>query len=85
MTTDAHDTQNITLLIKTFERRNCLLQLVRSIRKYYPEVRILIVDDSKNPEIIKDKYLDYHILPFNQGISYRRNHGLRHIKTYEYP
>jgi glycosyltransferase involved in cell wall biosynthesis len=73
--------KDITLLIKTFERRSCLLRLVGSIRKYYPDVRILIVDDSKNPETLKDEYIDYHILPFNQGISYGRNYGLEKIKT----
>jgi len=81
MIDDVQNIHDITLLIKTFERRSCLPRLVRSVRKYYSEVRTIIVDDSRNPGIIEDKYIDYHILPYNRGISYGRNYGLRHIKT----
>ncbi len=35
----------VTVIVKTFERPSCVTQLVRSIRKNYPKLRILVADD----------------------------------------
>lgn len=72
-----------TLCMKTFERPECAQKLVQSIRKYYPKIRIIIADDSK------EKPIDFgqtegvtHIrLPFYQGSAYGRNRALDKVKT----
>ena len=40
---------DITILIKTFERPLCVAALISSIRKFYPEVKILVCDDGRDP------------------------------------
>ena len=42
--------ERITVIIKTFRRYNCLLQIVNSIRKFYPTVTIIIADDRKDSQ-----------------------------------
>ena len=36
----------VTFLIKTFEREYCLKRLLDSIKKYYPNNRVIILNDS---------------------------------------
>ena len=38
---------DVTFVIKTFERKNRLIKLLKSIEKYYANIPIIIVDDSK--------------------------------------
>ena len=78
---------DMTIVIKTFQRRNSLWNLLNSIREYYPDVRILIVDDSlikyRNSTLKKFKtmYINYICLKFDSGISEGRNVLLDNIKT----
>lgn len=69
----------VTLSIKTFERPECLKKLVNSIRQYYPNIRVVISDDSKNPELIEGT--DHFTMPFYSGSSAGRNLGLSKIET----
>jgi glycosyltransferase involved in cell wall biosynthesis len=79
---------NVSLIIKTFKRRDTLRRLLDSIiEQGYDELPILIADDSENPyrdEILK-KYngvVDYYItLPFDVGISKGRNELLKKVDT----
>lgn len=77
----------ITIIVKTFERKSCLVRLLQSIAKLYPHIKILIADDSKKPykEYILRKFghlhIDYHELPFDIGISAGRNYLLRKVDT----
>ncbi len=73
----------VTLCMKTFERPQCAEKLIKSIRKFYPNIRIIVADDSQ------DKPIDFeatnnvtHIkLPFYQGSSFGRNRALDKVKT----
>lgn len=72
--------QDISIIIKTFERDHCVNRLYYSIRKLYPNITILIADDSKNPQ----KHLgDAKIiaLPYNVGLSHGRNILLGEVLT----
>lgn len=71
--------QKVTLSIKTFERPMCVQKLIKSIRKYYPAIRIIVVDDSKNPELIDG--IDHYTMPFYSGSSAGRNLGLSKVET----
>lgn len=76
-----------TALIKTFNRPPVLFHLLQSIRKYYPNVPIIVIDDSldeKKP--INKKHCDefnahWLELPFDTGLSEGRNIGLQLVKT----
>jgi hypothetical protein len=75
--------RDVTVLVKTFERPESLRRLVRSIRRSYPRVPILVVDDSAvaldpPPEgVTRYRHEPYRSLGSGPG----RNFGLRHVET----
>ena len=42
--------EKVTILIKTYLRYKCVRHLIYSIRLFYPNIRILIADDSAKSE-----------------------------------
>lgn len=77
----------ITIAIKTFIRKKSLWTLLKSIERFYPELPIIIVDDSpikykastlKNFPQLKINYIN---APFDIGLSKGRNLILDNIKT----
>ena len=79
--------KDVTIIIKTFERYYCLERLIKSILKYYPDIKILIADDSResSKEKIKNKFNNKNIivydLPYDCGLSYGRNYLVKNVKT----
>lgn len=74
--------EEVTILIKTFLRPGILDKCIKSIKKFYPNIKILIADDGKTNE--KDKRQDvisHYILPFDTGVSYGRNFLLDKVET----
>ena len=76
---DKTDVKDLTAVIKTFERPYAVKRLIKSIRHCYPELKIIVVDDSKQPE----KLADVHqiIMPYDSGISAGRNRALDELET----
>ena len=73
---------NVTLLIKSFMRKGCVDKLLSSIRKFYPTIKVVIVDDSKDPLVFaEDPNLKVFYLPFDSGLSKGRNYGVEQIDT----
>lgn len=79
---------DVSLIIKTFERRQALERLLESIdAQGYEDCPVLVADDSKDPyrETILDKYGhvvdEYLVLPFNSGVSKGRNELLGRVET----
>lgn len=78
---------NVTILIKTFERPGALTRLLDSIENRYPQCPVLICDDSREP--IRDRVLGrygaqvdaYTTLPFDSGLSAGRNALLKRVET----
>jgi glycosyltransferase involved in cell wall biosynthesis len=75
--------RDVSIVVKTFERPDSLGRLVRSVRRFYPRIPILVVDDSAAPiEPTPDGVTRYWHLPFNSlGIAGGRNFGLRQVET----
>jgi len=71
--------KNVTLIVKTFERPQCLQRLIMSIQQFYPDIHIIVVDDSQHPIPIPD--VEYCILPFATGTSIGRNLAVSKVKT----
>lgn len=71
--------QEATILVKTFERPAILSRLLGSVRRFYPHVPIIVVDDSRQPHHYPG--VQTIAMPFNSGISAGRNEGLRHVST----
>jgi (N-acetylneuraminyl)-galactosylglucosylceramide N-acetylgalactosaminyltransferase len=70
-------------VVKTFQRPDALRRLLASIRRFYPEIAICVVDDSEAPlEPVPSEITRYCHLPFRSlGVSAGRNFGLRHVET----
>ena len=71
--------RELTALVKTFERPRILRRLVASIKRLYPSLRIVVVDDSREPSPIEG--VETITMPYDSGISAGRNEGLRHVTT----
>jgi glycosyltransferase involved in cell wall biosynthesis len=69
----------LTALVKTFERPQVLRRLVGSIKRLYPGLRIVVVDDSRVPTTVEG--VQTIEMPYDSGISAGRNEGLRHVAT----
>jgi hypothetical protein len=71
--------ENLTAIIKTFERPKVLKRLLASLKRRYPELKIIVVDDSRQP--IKLEGVQVLELPYDSGISVGRNEGLKQVRT----
>src|SRR5262245_16714039 len=73
----------LTVVVKTFQRPEALRRLVASVHRFYPDVPIVVVDDSAEalepPPAGVTRYLHR---PFNSlGVSAGRNLGVREVET----
>ena len=66
-------------MIKTFERPAKLKRLVDSIRRLYPGLTIIVVDDSRHPRNLPE--VENINLPFDSGVSAGRNAGVKAVGT----
>jgi hypothetical protein len=73
------DVSDATVLVKTFERPHIARRLIDSVRRLYPSLRVLIVDDSRTP--LDDPRAELLALPYDVGLSAGRNAALAHIDT----
>lgn len=72
----------ITAVIKTFERPERVVALHSSIRQYYPNLAIIIVDDSSAPIAYDwDEYTTYIFTEYDIGLSEGRNRAVDQVKT----
>lgn len=72
---------NVTFIFKSFERQNMAKRLFENIQSYYPEVKVIIADDSRVPLDLTGKTLEVIQLPFNSGLSYGLNKALEKVET----
>uniref|UniRef100_A0A8C9IMY2 Beta-1,4-N-acetyl-galactosaminyltransferase 2 n=1 Tax=Piliocolobus tephrosceles TaxID=591936 RepID=A0A8C9IMY2_9PRIM len=56
----------VTIATKTFLRPHKLMIMLRSIREYYPDLTVIVADDSKKPLEIKDNHVEYYTMPFGK-------------------
>lgn len=76
----------VTVVIKSFLRPQCLYACYKSIRMFYPDIPIVIVDDSGYwneifEEISNDDNVDFVQIEFDSGLSKGRNVGVSRVKT----
>jgi GT2 family glycosyltransferase len=72
-------TSQVTAIVKTFERPRSLDRLVRSVRRYYPDLRVIVGDDSVTAFPRTD--VDYVRLPVDIGVAAGRNAILELVQT----
>jgi histo-blood group ABO system transferase len=75
----------VTMTIKTFIRPQCLKDIISSIYRRYPCLRIVVADDSPDIDhsyiVTDNSLLTYVKLPFDSGLSAGRNAMLAHVHT----
>lgn len=71
--------EKLTVVIKTFERPAILERLVQSIRRFYPTLSILVVDDSRQPLHLTE--VQTITMPYNSGVSAGRREALAQVTT----
>lgn len=69
----------LTAVIKAFERPKSLRRLCSSIRRRYPTMEIVVVDDSRNPTCIEG--VTTVLLPYDSGVGAGRKEGLGRVRT----
>jgi Glycosyl transferase family 2 len=75
--------RDVSIVVKTFERPDALRRLIASIRRFYPRIPVLVVDDSAEPlDPVPEGATRYWHLPYNTlGSGPGRNFGLRQVET----
>lgn len=53
----------VTIITKTFLRYKELNVLIQSIRKFYPNIKIIVADDSLKPEPVSGNNIEHYIMP----------------------
>nr|XP_006825747.1 PREDICTED: beta-1,4 N-acetylgalactosaminyltransferase 2-like [Saccoglossus kowalevskii] len=74
-------TDKVTVITKTFERYDALDKFVSSIHTFYPNLTIIIADDSEFPKPIKKNHVKYYIMPFREGSFPGKNLALSQVRT----
>ena len=69
----------VTAVIKTFERPRRLKILLSSLKRLYPSLKIIVVDDSRRPGMING--VENIHLPYDSGVSAGRQAGLDAVET----
>lgn len=77
--------KDVTILIKTFLRDDVVKAYVESIRKYYPDIAIVVADDGhitdEKREWFESMDCEYHTMPWDSGLCAGRNFLVDRIKT----
>ncbi len=71
--------KKVTLIVKTFERPKCIERLVYSVKMKYPNLRIIVADDSRESRPIAG--VEHLRLPYDTGASAGRNTALSRVET----
>ncbi|XP_028311225.1 beta-1,4 N-acetylgalactosaminyltransferase 2-like [Gouania willdenowi] len=71
----------VTIVTKTFLRYPQLKELINSIRLFYTSVKIIIADDSIEPQKVSGENIEQYIMPPSQGWFAGRNLGVSQVTT----
>ncbi|XP_043085707.1 beta-1,4 N-acetylgalactosaminyltransferase 2-like [Puntigrus tetrazona] len=71
----------VTITTKTFLRYDELNILIKSIRQFYPKIKIIIADDSLEPLNLTGDNLEHYIMPPAQGWFAGRNLAISQVTT----
>ncbi|XP_041639695.1 beta-1,4 N-acetylgalactosaminyltransferase 2-like isoform X2 [Cheilinus undulatus] len=71
----------VTIVTKTFIRYYNLRMLIKSIREFYPNITIIIADDSFEPQRVTEDNILQYIMPPGQGWFAGRNLAISQVMT----
>jgi hypothetical protein len=73
------DLSRLTAIVRTCERSASIERFVNSARRHYPQMRVLVADDSRQPRPIDGA--DWIKLPADVGVGAGRNAALARVRT----
>lgn len=73
------DFSRLTAIVRTCERPASIERLIRSLRRYYPQLKLLVADDSRRPAAVAGA--DWIKLPADVGVGAARNAALARVRT----
>ena len=75
--------EDLTIVIKTFDRPHLLRNLMRSLRRFYPDLPVVIVDDGRKQAFTAPPDDLVKLVPaaLDIGVSAGRNLGVAHVET----
>ncbi|XP_051573545.1 beta-1,4 N-acetylgalactosaminyltransferase 1-like, partial [Myxocyprinus asiaticus] len=71
----------VTIATKTFLRYKELKVLIKSIRKFYPNIKIIIADDNVQPESVSGHSIEHYVVPPAKGWFAGRNLLVSQVTT----
>ncbi|XP_078449469.1 beta-1,4 N-acetylgalactosaminyltransferase 1-like [Lampetra fluviatilis] len=71
----------VTVVTKTFLRYDKLKGLIASIRRFYPDMNIIVADDSEHIEVLHEPGVDQYIMPYGKGWFAGRNLAISQVMT----
>uniref|UniRef100_A0A8C8R8G8 Beta-1,4-N-acetyl-galactosaminyltransferase 2 n=1 Tax=Pelusios castaneus TaxID=367368 RepID=A0A8C8R8G8_9SAUR len=74
----------VTITTKTFLRYHKLRIFIKSVRQYYPDIKIIVADDSNIPQKIEEDNVEHYIMPFGKGWFAGRNLAISQVTTKYY-
>uniref|UniRef100_UPI00398E3975 beta-1,4 N-acetylgalactosaminyltransferase 2-like n=1 Tax=Pristiophorus japonicus TaxID=55135 RepID=UPI00398E3975 len=78
---DSNINSLVTITTKTFLRYHKLRILIDSIRRFYPNMTIIIADDSDITEKVEGPHIEQYIMPFAKGWFAGRNLAASQVTT----
>uniref|UniRef100_A0A8C0DKY2 Beta-1,4-N-acetyl-galactosaminyltransferase 2 n=1 Tax=Balaenoptera musculus TaxID=9771 RepID=A0A8C0DKY2_BALMU len=69
----------VTIATKTFLRPHKLMTMLQSV--YYPDLTVIVADDSKEPLKINDSHVEYYTMPYGKGWFAGRNLAISQVTT----
>ena len=73
------DLKKLTAIVRTSDQPQAIRRLVKSVRKFYPQLRLLVADDSHAPQKLKG--IDVLQLPADSGRGACQNALLARVRT----
>ncbi len=73
--------QVVTVIMKTFQRPLTAARAVEHLRRHFPEIRLLVADDSREGLAFEHPRAEVVRLPFDSGVSKGRNALLERVET----
>ena len=80
---------DVAVIVTTFLREQDCMKCLKSIRHFYPDIKIVAADNGKHEgmlfyDFLKRMKIDHILLPFNSGLAKTRNEALDKLKNYPY-
>nr|XP_002736802.1 PREDICTED: beta-1,4 N-acetylgalactosaminyltransferase 2-like [Saccoglossus kowalevskii] len=73
--------EKLTVITKTFERPDVVKRFIDSVHHFYPNMTIIVADDSQQPIPIKKDHVKYYTMAFRDGNYPGVNLALSQVET----